>query len=194
MAKDRIVYLDRDGTINIDYGYISSPEEVVLIAGAGEAIAQLNNHGYKVIVITNQSGVARGIYSEETVNDIHIKLTELLKPYNAKIDGYYFCPHHPSEGADKRYIKICDCRKPAIGLVTRAMSELNLSPIWDYSWMIGDKLSDIALGVRLGCHSIIVRTGLNEVDEKAVMQLAPTALVCDDLRSAVDIIVNSKAF
>lgn len=152
---DKVVFLDRDGTINVDKGYLDNPDDLELLPGAGPAVAMLNNAGYKVVVISNQSGISRGMYTEETVNAIHIRLKELLASCGAKLDGIFYCPHQP---ADK-----CSCRKPKTGLADIAIKQLKLKPSWADSWMIGDKISDVELGQALGCRSILL--GVNPSGE-----------------------------
>ena len=119
--------LDRDGTINIDTGYVMSSDKVFLLDGVGEAIHKMNKAGYYVIVISNQSGVARGFGTEDDVHHVNKKIEELLKIYDAKIDAFYFCPHH-EQGIIPKYKVRCDCRKPKIGMFKQAIKDFNLDP------------------------------------------------------------------
>ena len=140
------VFLDRDGTINKDVPYCSCPEEFELLPGVGEAIAQLNKAGFIVVVITNQSGVYRGYFSEEMLHLIHQKMQEDLAHYKARVDSIYYCPHHPED--------CCTCRKPAPGLLFRAAEKLGLD--LKKSFFIGDSPTDMEAGRRAGCTTILV--------------------------------------
>lgn len=150
------VFLDRDGTINEEVGYLDGPEKLKLLPGAAEAIRLVNASGMKAVVVTNQSGVARGIFDEVVVGAAHARLRELLLLEGGFLDGIYFCPHHPTEGRG-RYLLSCDCRKPAPGLLLQAAAELNLDPAGSY--MVGDTLKDIEAGERVGARGVLVRTG-----------------------------------
>ena len=161
------VFLDRDGTINEEIGYMDRMERLRLIPGAAEAIRLINASGMKTVVVTNQSGVARGIFTESFVAEIHARLREMLRAEGALIDAFYFCPHHPTEGQGA-YLKTCDCRKPAPGLLLRAAAELRLDPARSY--MVGDTLKDIEAGARAGVQGILVRTGFGE---EAAAELGP---------------------
>lgn len=145
----RAVFLDRDGTINEDVGYLNDPEGFVPIDGALEAIALLKGAGFKVVVITNQSGLSRGLIREEDLKAIHWRFLRMLGERGVTIDGLYYCPHLPEEG--------CNCRKPRTGLAERAIKELSIDP--GSSYMIGDKVSDIELARNIGARAILVLTG-----------------------------------
>jgi D-glycero-D-manno-heptose 1,7-bisphosphate phosphatase len=171
------VFLDRDGTINEEIGYIDRLEKLRLIPGAAEAIRLINASGMNTVVVTNQSGVARGIFTESFVAEIHAHLGEMLRAEGASLDGIYFCPHHPTEGRGD-YLRKCDCRKPAPGLLLRAATELHIDPT--HSYMIGDTLKDIEAGARAGAQGILVRTGYGEeaaidmgFDEESPLQIIP---------------------
>jgi heptosyltransferase-2 len=154
-----VVYLDRDGTLNFDPGYLNNPESMRLLPGVGSAIARLNRAGFKTVLVTNQSGVGRGLIRVEALNAIHERLRELLAESGAWLDGIYACPHRPEEA--------CACRKPASGLVTRARQELALSP--ERSFVIGDRAIDIELARNIGARGIFVLSGDRPDDERAVM-------------------------
>jgi D-glycero-D-manno-heptose 1,7-bisphosphate phosphatase len=143
MNMNRAVFLDRDGTINVEVGYLSDLSRLRLIPGAGAAIKRLNDAGLKVVLITNQSGVARGYFPESFVLDTHALLEKMLQEQGARLDGVYYCPHHPKAGTT-RYTMTCDCRKPGTGLIDRAARDLTLDV--KGSFMVGDKWSDIELG------------------------------------------------
>jgi D-glycero-D-manno-heptose 1,7-bisphosphate phosphatase len=154
--RQTAVFLDRDGTINEEVGYLDGPEKLKLIPGAAEAIRLINASGMKAVVVTNQSGVARGLFDEVVVGAVHARLQELLLMEGGTLDGIYFCPHHPTNGRG-RYLLSCDCRKPAPGLLLKAAAELNLDPACSY--MVGDTLKDIEAGERAGARGVLVRTG-----------------------------------
>jgi D-glycero-D-manno-heptose 1,7-bisphosphate phosphatase len=150
------VFLDRDGTINEEVGYMDCLEKLMLIPAAAEAIRLINASGMKAVVVTNQSGVARGLFDESFVDAVHLRLREMLRAEGAFLDGIYFCPHHPTEGQE-RYLMTCDCRKPAPGLLLQAATNLHLEPVRSY--MVGDTLKDIEAGARVGARGVLVRTG-----------------------------------
>jgi len=154
--RQAAVFLDRDGTINEEVGYMDRLEKLKLIPVAAEAIRLINSSGMKTVVVTNQSGVARGFFDEAFVETVHIRLREMLRAEGAFLDGIYFCPHHPTEGRE-RYLMTCDCRKPAPGLLLHAAADLNLDPA--RSFVVGDTLKDIEAGARAGMRGILVRTG-----------------------------------
>src|SRR5262245_38452322 len=141
------LFIDRDGCINEDIGYVSRPDDLVIYPWAAEAIRIINDTGMKAIVITNQSGVARGIYTEEILDDIHERLRESLAQQGARVDAIYYCPHHPRIG-DQRYRQLCVCRKPQPGMLHRAAREHDID--LSTSYVIGDKSSDINLAANAG--------------------------------------------
>lgn len=175
------VFLDRDGTINTEVDYLSSPEQLELLPGAASAIAALNRAGWKVILTTNQSGVARGYFTEETLGAIHARLREMLAKEGASLDAIYYCPHH-LEGTVSPYASACDCRKPGTGMAERAARELNLDlarSVW-----VGDKMSDLKGAEKFGGRSVLVMTGYGPKEAAANLETPPT-LVAPDLRRAV---------
>ncbi|MBU4074344.1 MAG: HAD family hydrolase [Proteobacteria bacterium] len=157
--RQAAVFLDRDGTINEEVGYLDRIEKLRLIPGAAEAIRLINKSGMKAVVVTNQSGVARGMFDEGFVHQVNTRLREMLRAEGAFLDGIYFCPHHPTEGRGN-YLMSCDCRKPSPGLLLRAEEELRLDLA--HSCVIGDTLKDIEAGGRAGAQGILVRTGYGE--------------------------------
>ncbi|MDI3547539.1 MAG: D-glycero-D-manno-heptose 1,7-bisphosphate phosphatase [Halanaerobiales bacterium] len=155
---NRAVFLDRDGTINVDKGYLYKKKEFEFIPGAIEAIKMLNDNDYLVIVITNQSGVARGYYSEPDVINLHNFINRELNKYHAYVDKFYYCPHH-QEGIG-RYKRKCKCRKPDIGMIEQAVKEFNIDK--SQSYMIGNEDSDIKAGINAGLkRSFKVTSSLN---------------------------------
>ena len=159
---EKVVFLDRDGTINIEKDYLYKKEDFEWEKGAQKAIKIFNDLGYKVVIITNQSGIARGYYKEEDVMKLHEYMDEELKKNEAKIDKYYFCPHHiDGEG---KYQKRCINRKPEIGFFEDIQKEIEID--LRNSFIIGDKLSDLEAGIRIGIKPILVKTGHGEENIK----------------------------
>ena len=153
---NRAVFLDRDGTVTEEVGYLKDISLLRLIPNAGTAIRTLNESGFKVILVTNQSGVARGFFPEALVHEAHEQLKNMLQLEGAHLDGIYHCPHHPTAGTS-RYTMMCDCRKPSIGLIERAARDLSLDV--KRSYVVGDKWSDVELGHRAGAFSVLVMSG-----------------------------------
>jgi D-glycero-D-manno-heptose 1,7-bisphosphate phosphatase len=140
-GKRPAAFLDRDGVLNVDHGYVFLPDDLEWIEGAPEAVRLLNEAGYWVLVVTNQSGVARGFYDEEAVRRLHAHMQAELKRYGAHIDAFYYCPHHP-EGTAKEYALRCGCRKPGTGMLECAAREWPLD--LTRSFLIGDRQDDLA--------------------------------------------------
>ncbi len=178
------VFLDRDGTIIREVNYLSRLEEIELLSSAAVAIAKLNQLRIPVILVTNQSGVARGKFTETFVRESHSYLQKLLLEQSAHIDDFFYCPHHPEAG-NPPYRKICSCRKPAPGMLLAAAAKhhLNLTR----SYVIGDKLIDVELGLKTGAKAILVETGYGR-KEKEHIKNSPTKpdKICIDLNRAVD--------
>jgi heptosyltransferase-2 len=183
-GKAPVVYLDRDGTLNFDPGYLNQPDHLRLLSGVGRAVARLNRAGFKAVVVSNQSGVSRGLITKEQLDAVHQRLRELLAQDGAWLDGIYVCTHLPEEA--------CSCRKPAPGLVIRAQQELGLAP--ERAIVIGDKASDIALARNIGATAIFVLSGSHSEEEQACM--ADCGLVPDhvarDLAEAVQWILEKE--
>lgn len=152
----KAVFLDRDGTINEEVGYVNHLERFTLLPRVGQAIRLLNQYEIKTVIITNQSGVARGYFPESLIYQVHQKMQDLLKGERAYLDGIYYCPHHPDVG-EPPYRQKCQCRKPATGLVEKAVRELNID--LSQSYMIGDRGVDIEFGHKFGVKRILVLTG-----------------------------------
>jgi D,D-heptose 1,7-bisphosphate phosphatase len=154
------IFLDRDGTLNIEIGGVRHPQDLELIPGVAEALIALRNSGFYLVVVTNQSIIARGQASEDDVAAVHRRLESELGKAGAHLDGIYVCPHHPDIGlpGERADLKIvCDCRKPAIGLVERACRDLSIDR--SASWMIGDQTRDVEMARRAGLRSILLLTG-----------------------------------
>lgn len=150
------VFLDRDDTIIRDRVYLSDPDGVEILPGAAEAIQTLNRKGIPVIMVTNQSGIARGIFDMDALNRIHHRLTALMAQRDARIDAIYFCPHHP-EGTREEYRVSCSCRKPEPGMLREAAEAFGLDLVLCY--MVGDKPDDIEAIHRVGGKGILINTG-----------------------------------
>lgn len=156
MLRDFAVFVDRDGTINVDVDFLSSPEQIQFIPRSAEAIRILNTLTIPVIVITNQSGIARGIFSEEDLRNIHRSFSAELEKYGASVQEYFYCPHHPSEG-NILYVKDCSCRKPKPGMLLDAQKKYGFN--LERSFVIGDKCIDVETGKNVGATTIQVATG-----------------------------------
>jgi len=151
--SNKAIFLDRDDTLIEDVGYINHPDQVKLLDGVAEALIELNAMGYKLVVVSNQSAVARGIVTKKVVGEIHGRLKQLLAEKNASLDRIYYCPYHP-EGIVAKYRKESNCRKPNPGMLLAAADEMALD--LGESWMIGNSSRDIEAGLRAGCKTILV--------------------------------------
>jgi len=184
------VFLDRDGTISREVGYIHNVDHLQLLPNSARAIRRLKRCGMKVFVVTNQSGVARGYYSEEHVRRVNARLVDLLKAEGAELDGVYYCPHHPTEGQGA-YTQSCGCRKPEPGLLYQAAAG---GPIdFRRSYVVGDKLTDVEMAHRVGAKGIMVLTGYGseELGRTAGHGPRPDKVV-PDLEKAVEWIVSQR--
>jgi len=156
MKKNRAVFFDRDGTINEEVGYLIRMEQLRILPEAPEAIRLVNESGMKAVVITNQSGIARGYFDEDFVKSVHERIGRILAEAHARIDRFYYCPHHPMEG-NAPYVRVCDCRKPEAGMLLEAAEDLDIDLARSY--MIGDMPQDIEAARKAGAKGILVRTG-----------------------------------
>jgi D-glycero-D-manno-heptose 1,7-bisphosphate phosphatase len=177
------LFLDRDGVIVDEAEYLADPAKLCLLPGSAEAIVEVNRQGVPVIVVTNQSGVARGYFPESRVAEIHVQLDRLLAGQGAHISRYYYCPHHPTEGQSP-YRVDCQCRKPRPGMLLQAARDLSLE--LHESFLVGDKLSDLEAGASAGCQTILVRTGYGgALADTLEPQGLNLEMIADDLREAV---------
>ena len=179
------IFLDRDGTLNRDTGYVKTPEELELFPGSVRAVARLKRAGARVVLTTNQSGVARGLLTTAALDAIHARLRALLEAGGASLDAIYYCPHHPDDA--------CSCRKPQTGLVDRAVAELGLDPARAY--VVGDQNRDMELARRIGARSVLVMTGPTSQEALGLMKsdgLRPDH-VAARLEEAVDWIMQDAA-
>jgi D-glycero-D-manno-heptose 1,7-bisphosphate phosphatase len=175
----RAVFIDRDGTINEEKEYLYRTDEFAFIPGAPQAIRLLNEAGFLVIVVSNQSGVARGYYTEEDVHLLHRHISAQLESFGARVDAWLYCPHHPAGRGS--YALPCRCRKPLPGMLLEAAGRFDID--LESSIMIGDKLVDVEAGSAAGCRTILVRTGYGAVEEGRAQAGIE---VCDDLLSAAE--------
>lgn len=184
MAGKTAVFLDRDGTINIEAGYIHNVADLNLMPGAGAALRRVNDAGLLAILATNQSGPARGYYPESHVLALHDRLNALLTAEGAHLDDLYYCPHHP-EGVVAAYTQTCDCRKPEPGMLLAAAERHGID--LKASYMIGDKATDVEVGQRAGCKTVLLRSGYGEEVIAGTYQWQVTPdHVADTLVEAID--------
>lgn len=180
--KKIAVFLDRDGVINEEVNYLYKPKDLVFIPSAIEAIKILNNKNLLAIVVTNQAGIARGYFSENDVDFLHQYIQNQLSSYSTHIDSFYYCPHHPSEGLE-HYLLNCCCRKPEPGMLHQA--EIDFGIDLKQSYLIGDKYSDISAGQRVGCKTILVKTGHGSNELKSPSKDINPDYISPDILDAV---------
>lgn len=179
------VFFDRDGTLNTEVDFLCRPEELELLPNAARTIREANEFGVKVFVITNQSGVARGLLTEETLAAIHRRLVDLLDHHGARVDGIYYCPHHPDFGSPP-YNKVCTCRKPKTGMLLQAAREHGID--LQKSFVIGDRCIDMQAGVKAGCGTALVLTGYGSVDRDECLKKTRVDFVAEDAWAAWQLI------
>ena len=175
------VFLDRDGTLIYDKNYLSYPSQIKLYSYAAESINKLKEAGFKVIVVTNQSGIARGMFTLKDLDKIHKKFISLLKKQGAAVDGVYFCPHIDKDN--------CKCRKPKTGMVVQGAKDFNID--LKKSYVVGDSIRDYLLGFNMGGKGILLLTGHGKKQQKKISQekIKPLA-ICRSLKQAVNFIVR----
>jgi D-glycero-D-manno-heptose 1,7-bisphosphate phosphatase len=187
--KKSAVFIDRDGTLIVDAEYLSDPDKLELYEDSAKSLEKLNKAGILAILVTNQSGVARGYFDENTVHVLNKKLADELKNQNAYLDAIYYCPHH-KKGVVEEYIKECDCRKPKTGLIKQAVSDFKEIDL-QKSYVIGDKASDIELAKNAGCKSILVKTGYGQqVLNGSYQEYIEPDFVAENMKDAVDWILE----
>jgi D-glycero-D-manno-heptose 1,7-bisphosphate phosphatase len=189
---NRAVFIDRDGTISEEVGYINDPSRFRLFPFAASALKRLKQHGWLAILTTNQAGVARGYFSEEMLQTVHQLMTTELERNGAQLDAIYYCAHHPSVGTPP-YRVDCDCRKPKPGLVSRAARDFDINLA--ESWMVGDRYSDIELARNAGVKSAFVLTGYGrgEWEHQRDTWSQQPDFVAADLLEAVESIISGEA-
>jgi D-glycero-D-manno-heptose 1,7-bisphosphate phosphatase len=182
------VFLDRDGTVNEEVDYLTSPQDLHLIPRSAEAVRLANELGLRVIIVTNQSGVARGLLTEAELLAVHRALADRLAAGGAAVDAIYYCPHHPSEGTGT-YRRECDCRKPGTGMIDRAVREFRIDPARSY--VIGDRTVDVGMAKNAGARAILVLTGYGR-EERVLCERdgIPLDYVADDLFDAMEFVAR----
>ena len=186
MKSNRAIFLDRDGTLNEDPGYLGNHEQVVLLPTVGEALSILKNQfNFLLIVISNQSGVARGLITEEDVKNVNQRINELLANYNVSIDDFFYCTAHPDFSSDDE----CLCRKPSPQMILEASEKFKIDI--SESYLIGDNISDIECAYNAGCKSILVKTGFG-LDSINVLQKQNKfpSFVAENLMDAANFIIK----
>lgn len=178
---NRAVFIDRDGTINVNFGYINNPDDFKMYPGVKDGIKLLKDNGFKIIIITNQSGIARGYFSEETLEKIHEKMKSELSKEGAMIDAIYFCPHHPDEK--------CNCRKPKPGMLEKAIKDFNIDI--EKSFIIGDRMLDVEAGHKIGCKTVLVPERKDLVWQERKESIIEPDYVCDDFISGIKWILKN---
>lgn len=161
-SKKPVVFFDRDGTLNVEAGYIHDLNNLVLAEGAAESVKKLNDLGVITVLVTNQSGPARGYYAEDHVLALNNRLISLLKDVGAYLDAIYYCPHiDPAQGKIEKYTLDCDCRKPKTGMIDQAIKD---HPEIDMSraYVVGDKATDVDLAYNAGCKGVLLTTGFGQ--------------------------------
>lgn len=182
----RAIFLDRDGTLNFDPGYLGNPDDVVLLPTVAESLSILKNeYRFLLIVVSNQSGVARGLITKEDVDKVNQKINLLLQPFNVQIDAFYYCTAHPDYNNEEE----CECRKPSPKMILDAAKDFEID--LTESYMIGDATSDIQAALNAGCKSILIKTGYGK--ESFIALLSENILpnfVAENLKEACEFIIN----
>ena len=187
----RAIFLDRDGTVCEELGYLNHVDRVRLIEGSAEAIRRANESGFQTVIVTNQAGVARGLLSEDLVGEAHDRLRELLAENGARLDGIYYCPHHPDVGGE-RHRKSCDCRKPSPGMLRQARDEMGVD--LGSSYLVGDSIRDIEAGRQVGATTILVLTGhgQGQLEHQSEGWRTRPDYIAKDLSEAIDWILERE--
>jgi D,D-heptose 1,7-bisphosphate phosphatase len=179
---NKAILLDRDGTLIVERNYLHDPEQVELETNVIPALQRLHAAGFLLIVVTNQSGIGRGYYTEADFRAVQERVAGLLGEHGIPIAGDYHCPHHPTAGVGE-YRRACDCRKPETGMVRAALADFDLDP--GSSFLVGDTLSDVGAGQGAGLRSVLVRTGYGAELAERGGPVVPDH-VADDLLEAVE--------
>lgn len=178
-GKNRAIFLDRDGVINKHIPYCSRPEDFEFLPLVAEGIRLLNEKGFKVVVVTNQSGIGRGYFTEGMLSVIHYKMTQELLKHGAHIDAIYYCPHHPEDN--------CTCRKPNTDMLLKAAKELNIE--LNQSYMIGDSEIDIETGKKVGCKTFLIVS--DEKKDKSYHHILDTQYIVPNIFAAAQLIISN---
>ncbi len=190
MSGVEAVFLDRDGTLVEETGYLSDPARLVFFPWSVDAVRTLNRASLRVVLTTNQSGVARGYFPESRVADVHDRIAVVLAAGGAHIDAYYYCPHHPA-GAVDGYAVACDCRKPGTGMIAKAVRELGVDA--GRSFVIGDRWLDVGMARGAGARGILVRTGAGAAEERTPPADLKADAVVDNLIAAANWVLGHRA-
>ena len=182
------VFLDRDGTLLEEAGYLDRLERLVFFPYTIDAVRLLNRAGFTVVVVTNQAGIARGIFKESFVAEAHRHVADRLAAGGARVDGFYYCPHHP-EAVVEEFRRDCDCRKPKPGMLTRAAADLDLA--LDRSFVVGDRWHDLEAGQQVGARTLLVRTGYGRTEEASPKPHVRPSAVADNVIEAVSWILRA---
>jgi D,D-heptose 1,7-bisphosphate phosphatase len=185
----KAVFLDRDGTLIEEAGYLDRLERLVFFPYSVDAVRLLNRGGFAVVIVTNQAGVARGIFKESFVAEAHRHITERLAAGGARVDGIYYCPHHPDASVEA-YRAECGCRKPGSGMFTQAAADLGVTMA--DSFVVGDRWHDLEAGQRVGARGILVRTGYGRTEEASPNAHVEPAAIADNVMDAVSWILRAS--
>jgi D-glycero-D-manno-heptose 1,7-bisphosphate phosphatase len=181
------VFVDRDGTLIEEVGYLDRVDRLALYPWTTDAIRALNRAGLPIVLVSNQSGIARGFFTEAVVDEVHARLAALLQAGGAHIDAYYYCPHHP-DGKVPGYRQECDCRKPKRGLVDRAAVALGVDPA--RSFVVGDRWLDVGLAKTIGGRGVLVRTGYGADEERRPPEGVSADAIVDNFAGAASWILR----
>ena len=184
MTRRRAIFMDRDGTVCEEVGYVNHVDRIRLLPRSAEAIRLANQAGFQTVIVTNQAGVARGYFDEDLVHEVHDAVRRQLAEAGARIDGIYYCPHHPEVGAPP-YRRACDCRKPGPGMLLRAQEEMGID--LESSYMVGDTVKDLGAGRAVGATTVLVLTGYGrgELQYQSHRWTVQPDHVCEDLLEAM---------
>jgi histidinol-phosphate phosphatase family protein len=182
------IFLDKDGTLIEDVPYNVDPDLIRLAPGAAEGLKALHANGRRLVVVSNQSGIARGMFPREALAGVELRLRQLLAEVGVPLAGFYYCPHHP-EGTVPEYAVACDCRKPEPGMILRASRELGIDPAG--AWFVGDILDDVEAGRRAGCRTVLIDNGNETVWRPG--RLRRPHLIAADLAEAARLILSADA-
>jgi D-glycero-D-manno-heptose 1,7-bisphosphate phosphatase len=183
------VFLDRDGTLNVDVGYLHALDQLELFPWTGDALRLLKRAGYLLVVVSNQAGIAQGMIAPGFVEQAHAEMVRRVREGGGDLDALYYCPHHP-RGAVTQYSTDCRCRKPRPGMIEDAARDLGIDVA--RSWAVGDKWLDVQMGHAAGARSILVRTGWGADQERRRPATQQVEAICDNLIAAVSVILGAS--
>lgn len=180
--RNKAIFIDRDGTINVNVDYLDNPDDFQMYPGVAEGIKLLSDNGFKIIVVTNQSGIARGYFSEETLEKIHERMKDELSQKGASVDAIYYCPHHPDDN--------CTCRKPNTGLLEEAVKDFDIDP--SQSFVIGDRMLDVEAGHKIGLKTVLVPEDKEKVKNEMRENNVKPDYICNNFYSGVTWILENS--